>query len=80
MFKFVLTAIFLGLLICLLYHPLSLPEDDSMIDKYRPSFKLRSTPNNATKSKKNNLEIAIPDLQRDSSILEGSQTLVDSAP
>jgi len=80
MLKFVLTAVFLGLLICLLYHPLSLPDDDSMIDKYRPSFKLQSTPNNADQSSEKNIKLAIPDFQSDSIMSKGSQILVDSTP
>ncbi len=80
MFKFVLTAIFLGLMICLLYQPLSLPDDDSMIDRYRPSYDLQSMSNNADQSSKNNTKLAIPDFQRDSITSKGSQILVDSTP
>jgi len=80
MFKFVLTAIFLGLMLCLLYQPLSIPDDDSMINKYRPSFQLQSTSNNAGQSPKNKSKHAIPNFQRDSIILKGSPILVDSTP
>jgi len=80
MLKFVLTTIFLGLMLCLLYQPLSLPDDNSMIDKYRPSFQLQSTANNADQSSKNNSKLAVPNFQRDSIILKGSHILVDSTP
>ena len=37
MLKFVLTAIYLGLLITLLYQPISIPDDESLINEYLPS-------------------------------------------
>jgi hypothetical protein len=80
MLKFVLTAIFIGVLVCLLYQPLSIPDDDSLIDKYRPSLKLQSTLNNAEQSSENNLEITVPDFQIDTINLKGSSILVDSTP
>ncbi len=80
MLKFVLTTIFLGLMLCLLYQPLSLPDDNSMIDKYRPSFQLQSTPNNVNRFSKNNLKLAIPSFQRDSIIHKGGHILVDLTP
>ncbi len=80
MLKFVLTAVFLVILICLLYHPIPLPEDDSMFDKYRPSFEIKPTPDDTPDHfPKNNFKIA-PDFQRDSVFIKGSQTLVDLTP
>ena len=80
MLKFVLTAIFLGVLICLLYQPINIPDDDSLINKYRPSLKLQSTPNDVEQSSKNNSEIATPNFQIDSIVLKESHSLVDSTP
>ena len=80
MFKYILTAVFLSILTFLLYQPLSLPDDDSMIDRYRPSFKLQSTTNNADQSDNNNTKLATFDFQRDTISTKGGQILVDSTP
>ena len=66
MLKYLLTAIYLGLLACVLYQPISIPDDDSMIDKYRPSLEIQSTPGNTDQSLKNNQNIAIRNTQKDS--------------
>ena len=79
MLKFVLTALFLGLLICLLYHPLSLPDDESLIDKYRPSFRHQPI-DNAAQSTKKTLKIVIQNINPDSINSKKSQILVDSTP
>ncbi len=80
MLKYLLTAIYLGLLVCLLYQPLSIPDDDSMINKYRPSFQLQTNPDNVTQSSKDKKNIAIQDLQKDSMIPKEDHILVDSTP
>jgi hypothetical protein len=80
MLKFVLTAVFLGVLVCLLYQPISIPDDDSLINKYRPSLKLQSKLNSAEQSSENKLNIAVPNFQIDSINLKRSPILVDSTP
>ena len=80
MLKFVLTSIYLGLLICLLYQPLSIPDDDSMINKYRPSFQLHPSSNNAASSSEKNLQIVVEDLKIDSIALTKNHIVADSTP
>ena len=80
MLKYLLTAIYLGLLVCLLYQPLSIPDDDSMIDQYRPSFQPQSTHDKTNQSSNDNQNIAIQDLQKDSIIAKENHILVDSTP
>lgn len=80
MLKYVLTAIYLGLLICLLYQPIALPDDDSMIDKYRPSYRSQPSPGKTGQSSKNNLKAVIHNIQRDSITLKKNHILVDSTP
>ncbi len=79
MLKYFLTAIFLGLLLCLLYQPIALPDDDSAFDKYRPSFNLlHDRGHNETTDKK--ADVASGDLQKDSSTLKNDHILVDTTP
>lgn len=80
MLKYLLTAIYLGLLICLLYQPIALPDDDSLINKYRPSYRSQSSPGKADQSSKNNLKAVIHNIQRDSIASKKNHVLVDSTP
>ncbi len=72
MLKYLLTAIYLGLLVCLLYQPISIPDDDSLVDKYRPSLEVQSTSGNT----KNNQIIAIQNAQKDSINFSSSISVV----
>jgi hypothetical protein len=67
-------------MICLLYQPIVIPDDDSMIDKYRPSYQSKPLPDNAGQSSKNNLKAVIQNIQRDSITLNRSHIFVDSTP
>ncbi len=80
MLKYLLTAIYLGILICVLYQPIPITDFSSMVDQYRPTFKLELVPDSPDQSSKNNLNAFIKGFQKDSISINENYVFVDSTP
>jgi hypothetical protein len=80
MLKYLFTAIYLGLLLCLLYEPIPIPDNDSMVDMYRPSIQLQLVPDNQDQATRKNFKADFEGFQKDSIDFDEYYILVDSTP